>query len=188
MEYRENVDNTHPTLIPGITRYEPITLRRGVTTSSDFYRWATKVHDSGSVISTAISRLRGDGTEKPPQEDMNFRRDILIVIYGKGGGGSLANEVTNKIPGVGAITGALSGAGLNLFGLGDVKKAIYIREAWVAGFSVGDRLAANEDTQKLIEEIELRYESFEELTPEGIASRFAGDLGATAVSTVTKLF
>jgi len=137
IEYRENIDSAHPILIPGITKYDAVTLKRGVTENSDFFRWANQVHDPNQVIATAIQRLRGDPNEAPPSDSLNFRRDILIVAYDRSG---------------------------------SPKKGWLLRDAWVSSYKPGDDMSASEDSSKLIEEIELKYESFEELTLEALIS------------------
>lgn len=136
IEYRENIDASHPTLIPGITRYDPVTLRRGVTDSSDFFRWANQVHDANQVIASAIQRIKGDPNDSPPSESLNFRRDVVITVNDRGG-----NPV----------------------------KGWLLRDCWVSGYKPGDDLSATIE-DKLIEEIELRYESFEELSTESLIS------------------
>lgn len=146
MEYRENNDSAHPQLIPGITRYDPVTLRRGVTKSSDFARWAQETHNSNIIVSTAIERIKGDPNDAPPSESLNFRRDVLISAYDR---------------------------------TGSVAKAWILRNAWVSSYKPGDDLSASQDGAKLIEELEIRYESFEEITAEALISGSASDaLGA----------
>jgi len=137
MEYRENIDSAHPQLIPGLTKYEPITFRRGVTKNSDFYRWANQVHDPNQIIASAIQRIKGVPDDAPPSESLNFRRDVMIVAHDR---------------------------------TGEPAKAWLIRDAWVSSYKPGDDLVASEDSAKLIEEMELRYESFEEITTEAIIS------------------
>lgn len=143
IEYRENNDPAHPQLIPGITRFDSVVLRRGVTKSSDFMRWAMETHNTNNVISTAIERMKGDPNDAPPSESTNFRRDVLITAYDR---------------------------------TGKVTKAWMLRNAWVSGYRPGDDLVAIQDGAKLIEELELRYESFEEITAEALISGAASDL------------
>lgn len=166
MEYRENIDSKHVQTGPGLTRYAPVTLRRGVTTNSDFFRWANDVHNSTQVISTGIESGNSDPQAAAPGEAVNFRRDVLVVAYGRGGG------IDTGLPGgVGnAISNVAGAAGFSALGLGDVKKAWLLHNCWVTSYSPGDGMSATEDNTKLIEELELRYESFEEITPEALAS------------------
>jgi len=136
IEYRENIDPMHPIVVPGLTKYDPVTLRRGVTNNSDFFRWANQVHDANQIIASAIERIKGDPNDAPPSESLNFRRDVVIV----------ANDRS-----------------------GDPVKAWLLRNCWVSSYKPGDDLAATSE-DKLIEEIELRYESFEELSVQALLS------------------
>lgn len=184
IEYRENTDPLHPQYGVGLTRYEPVALRRGVTTSSDFFRWAQKVHDSGSVISTGLMSGRSDPSQTMPKESQNFRRDVIIVVYGRGGG--VPTGGASAIPGLNKVANVAGAAGLSVLGVGDVSKAILLRDAWVSSFSPGDTLSSKNDSEKLIEELELKYESFEELTPEALLNQLGDLVGAAggALSTV----
>jgi len=166
IEYRENVDQAHPQLIPGLTRYEPIVLRRGVTSSSDFFRWAKDTHNPSEIVSTGIQRLSGDASAAPPAQTADFRRDVLVVVYGRGGG-----TQTEDPTGISQRVVGAAGAASGLSALGDVKKAWLLRNAWVSSYKPGDDLSATEDTTKLVEEIELRYESFEEISLEALTSQ-----------------
>jgi phage tail-like protein len=54
IEYREGTDRqATPRLLPGLTRYGPIVLRRGVTTNRDLWNWRK------TVIDGAVQRLNG---------------------------------------------------------------------------------------------------------------------------------
>lgn len=143
MEYRENIDAAHPQLIPGLTRYEPVSLRRGVTKNSDFFRWANQVHDATQIIASAIQRISGKPDDSPPSESLNFRRDIVIVAHDR---------------------------------TGSPAKGWMLRDAWVSSYKPGNDLSSSEDGVKLIEELELRYESFEEFSLEGAISGGLNDI------------
>lgn len=65
--YREGGDNTIERKSPGRTTWDPISLRRGMTTSVEMYEWARKVirvHEASEL-------------------DPNFRKDIDIVLRDK---------------------------------------------------------------------------------------------------------
>ena len=71
----EERDGSDPNIIrksPGLTRYEPIVLERGVTHDAEFEQWANKVLNLGS----------GPGSEAALA---NFRKDILIELYNEAG-------------------------------------------------------------------------------------------------------
>lgn len=168
IRYRENIDPVHPQKAPGITEYEPVVLRRGVTTNSDFFRWASQVHNSATVISTGIERDRGDAAEAPPAESQLFRRDILIVLYGREGANP-SEDPTGQLQKLQGVAGAAtSGFGLSAFG---AHKAWILRNAFVSAYKPGDQLSAMDDSRKLVEELEITYESFDELSLETITSR-----------------
>lgn len=57
---------------PGQTKYEPITLERGVTHDRDFEQWASKVWNYGA----------GAGAESSLKD---FRKDIIIELYNEAG-------------------------------------------------------------------------------------------------------
>ena len=59
IEHREGGDSSSPSKSPGRTKYEPITLERGVTHDSDFQDWAdaTQKLDKGAA-STSLKNLR----------------------------------------------------------------------------------------------------------------------------------
>lgn len=166
IEYRENIDATHPQLVAGLTRYEPITLKRGVTSNSDFFRWTKDVHNA-SITTTGI--LRGRSDSLPPSETEAYRRDVLIIVYGRGGAQQVDDPTGVGQRLINVADAATTGFGLSSFG--DAKKAWLLRDAWVSSYKPGDDLSSTEDDRKLIEEIELRYESFEEISLETLVSQ-----------------
>jgi phage tail-like protein len=72
VEHREGADPSSNRRSPGVTRYEPITLERGVTHDTDFEAWANKVVNFGG----------GQGTEMSLAD---FRKDIRIELYNEAG-------------------------------------------------------------------------------------------------------
>lgn len=72
VEHREGGDPSTVRKSPGQTKYEPITLERGVTHDPEFERWANKVWNFGS----------GLGVESSLQD---FRKDITIEMYNEAG-------------------------------------------------------------------------------------------------------
>jgi phage tail-like protein len=71
VEYREGGDPNTSHKSPGRTKYEPITLERGVTGDSSFENWAGLVWNFGA----------GLGSE----EAGDFRKDIYIELYNEAG-------------------------------------------------------------------------------------------------------
>jgi phage tail-like protein len=57
---------------PGQTKYEAITLERGVTHDPEFEKWANKVWNFGSGLGAEVSLK-------------DFRKDIVILMYNEAG-------------------------------------------------------------------------------------------------------
>jgi phage tail-like protein len=72
VEHREGGDPSSSRKSPGRTRFEPITLERGVTHDVEFEQWANKVWNFGS----------GLGLESSLSD---FRKDIIIEMYNEAG-------------------------------------------------------------------------------------------------------
>jgi phage tail-like protein len=82
IEHRSGGDPSSPRKAPGQTKYEPITLERGVTHDTEFEKWANKCwYLSG-----------GDGKEMSLGD---FRKDIRIEMYNEAGQRVLAYEVAD---------------------------------------------------------------------------------------------
>jgi phage tail-like protein len=80
VEHREGGDPSTSRKSPGRTKFEPITLERGVTHDTEFERWANKVWNFGSGLGAEVS-LR------------DFRKDIIIEVYNEAGQLALAYNV-----------------------------------------------------------------------------------------------
>jgi phage tail-like protein len=80
VEHREGGDPSSGHKSPGRTKYEPITLERGVTHDTDFEVWANKVWNFNA----------GPGTEVSLED---FRKDIQIVVYNEAGQVALTYNV-----------------------------------------------------------------------------------------------
>lgn len=72
IEHREGGDPSSSRKSPGRTRYEPITLERGVTHDTEFEEWANKVWSYGSGLGAEVSLK-------------DFRKDLVIEIYNEAG-------------------------------------------------------------------------------------------------------
>ncbi|MGC6400690.1 phage tail protein [Sphingomonas sp. FW199] len=72
VEHREGGDPSRPRRSPGITRYEPVTIERGVTHDTEFEAWANRVHrlDTGTGDEMALA---------------DFRKDIVIELMNEAG-------------------------------------------------------------------------------------------------------
>ena len=80
VEHREGGDPSTSHKSPGRTKYDPITLERGVTQDKDFEAWANKIWDLGS----------GSGTEISLKD---FRRDLIIELLNEAGQAVLKYKV-----------------------------------------------------------------------------------------------
>jgi phage tail-like protein len=72
IEHREGGDPSTTRKSPGITKFEPITLERGITHDPDFEQWANKVWNFGAGLGNEVSLK-------------DFRKDITIEIYNEAG-------------------------------------------------------------------------------------------------------
>lgn len=78
--HRNGGDPSTQRISPGQTRYEPITLERGVTHDVEFERWANKVWNYGAGLGAEVSLK-------------DFRKDIIIEVYNEAGQLVLAYKV-----------------------------------------------------------------------------------------------
>ena len=80
VEHREGGDLNSMRKSPGQTKFEPITLERGVTHDREFELWAGKVWQYG----------RGLGAEVSLKD---FRKDIIVELYNEAGQLALAYKI-----------------------------------------------------------------------------------------------
>jgi phage tail-like protein len=78
VEHREGGDPSTSRKSPGRTKYEPITLERGVTHDVAFQQWANKVWDYDNAQAAADQR-----TQEVSLQD--FRKDIIIDLFNEAG-------------------------------------------------------------------------------------------------------
>lgn len=72
VEHREGGDPSSTRKSPGQTKYEPISLERGITHDTEFEKWANKVWNFGSGLGSEVSLK-------------DFRKDIIIDLYNEAG-------------------------------------------------------------------------------------------------------
>jgi phage tail-like protein len=72
VEHREGGDPSTSRKSPGRTKFEAITLERGVTHDLDFEQWTNKVWNYGSGLGSEVSLK-------------DFRKDIIIEVYNEAG-------------------------------------------------------------------------------------------------------
>jgi phage tail-like protein len=80
VEHREGGDASSSRKSPGRTKYEAITLERGVTHDKEFEQWANKVWNYGSGLGSEVSLK-------------DFRKDIVIEVYNEAGQLAIAYKV-----------------------------------------------------------------------------------------------
>jgi len=80
VEHREGGDPSTSRKSPGRSKYDAITLERGVTHDVEFEQWANKVWNFGSGLGAEVSLK-------------DFRKDILIEVYNEAGQLALAYKV-----------------------------------------------------------------------------------------------
>ncbi len=80
IEHRNGGDPSTVHKSPGRTKYEAITLERGVTHDLEFEQWANRVWNYGAGLG-AESSLR------------NFRKDIILEVYNEAGQLVLAYKI-----------------------------------------------------------------------------------------------
>ena len=72
VEHREGGDPSTARKSPGRTKFEAVTLERGVTHDLEFERWANKVWNFGAGLGSEVSLK-------------DFRKDISIEVYNEAG-------------------------------------------------------------------------------------------------------
>lgn len=80
VEHREGGDPSSTRKSPGQSKYEAITLERGVTHDTEFEKWANKVWNYGSGLGSEVSLK-------------DFRKDIIIEVYNEAGQLAMAYKV-----------------------------------------------------------------------------------------------
>lgn len=80
VEHREGGDPSTTRKSPGRTKFEAITLERGVTHDTEFEKWANKVWNFGSGLGSEVSL-------------QDFRKDLIIEVYNEAGQLALAYKV-----------------------------------------------------------------------------------------------
>ena len=72
VEHREGGDPSTSRKSPGRTKFDAITLDRGVTHDTEFEKWANKVWNYGAGLGAEVSLK-------------DFRKDLIIEVYNESG-------------------------------------------------------------------------------------------------------
>ncbi|WP_329280401.1 phage tail protein [Streptomyces sp. NBC_01451] len=86
VEHRDGGNNSSAGKSPGRTKYEPITLERGVTHDPEFELWANKVWNYANAQAAPDQRDREVSLA-------GFRKDLVIEVYNEAGQKVLAYQV-----------------------------------------------------------------------------------------------
>jgi phage tail-like protein len=102
IEHREGGGPSSSHKSPGRTKYEAITLERGVTHDKEFEQWANKVWNFGGGLGAEVSLK-------------DFRKDVILEIYNEAGQLALAYKIFRCwvseyqiLPNLDANTGAIA--------------------------------------------------------------------------------
>ena len=80
VEHRVGGDPSTVRKSPGQTKYDAITLERGITHDKDFEQWANKVWNYGSGLGAEVSLK-------------DFRKNLIIEVYNEAGQLAIAYKV-----------------------------------------------------------------------------------------------
>jgi phage tail-like protein len=80
VEHRTGGDPSSPRRSPGVTRFAPIVLRRGVTHDNEFERWANKVWKLGTGLGVEVSLS-------------DFRKNLVLDFLNEAGQLALSYHV-----------------------------------------------------------------------------------------------
>ena len=80
VEHREGGDPSTSRKSPGKSKFEAITLERGVTHDLEFEQWANKIWNFGAGLGTEVSLK-------------DFRKDLIIEVYNEAGQKVIAYKV-----------------------------------------------------------------------------------------------
>jgi phage tail-like protein len=80
VEHREGGDPSTSRKSPGRTKFDAITLDRGVTHDTEFEKWANKVWNYGAGLGAEVSLK-------------DFRKDLIIDVYNESGQLALSYKV-----------------------------------------------------------------------------------------------
>jgi len=80
VEHRDGADPSTSRKSPGRTKYEAITLERGVTHDLEFEAWAHKVWPVGAGLGAEVSLK-------------DFRKDVILEVYNEAGQLAIAYKI-----------------------------------------------------------------------------------------------
>lgn len=82
MTYRENIDNQRFSKGPGLVKYDPVVLRRGVTENRDLYEWYRLVNNDTAFMGAA----QEIGLHAPiPSQNEFYKKEVIITVLDREG-------------------------------------------------------------------------------------------------------
>jgi len=81
--YRENIDGNRFTKYAGLSRYEPVVLKRGVTNNRDLYDWLRLVNEE--LLLLVAAQELNQNTLKPTIQSESYRKDVIIEVLDREG-------------------------------------------------------------------------------------------------------
>lgn len=151
IKYRENIDAARFQKHAGLTTYDTVTFKRGVTVNRDLYDWYRLVNDEMALLATAQELSRE--ARFAPAQSARYRKDVIIELLGRANG--IGEDEDSQ-----------------------VVKGWFLFNAFPVSYKGGDDLNALAE-DKLVEEITLDYEMFLEF--EGGVEGFAKELAKGAI-------
>lgn len=111
MQYRENTDNFVMRKMPGLAKFNQITLTRGVLpsppqqilkftkngTNKDFFAWVSSVTSFNPALQT-INEITGTTRNIISRQSQTFRKDLIIIQRDREGGAARRWYVLNAWP------------------------------------------------------------------------------------------
>ena len=80
IEFRQGGEPSTTRKSPGFTKYDPITLERGITHDLEFEKWANKVWNLGEGLGAEVSLK-------------DFRKDIILEVMNEAGQVALSYKI-----------------------------------------------------------------------------------------------
>ena len=80
VSHREGGDISTQRHSPGASKFDPLTLERGITHDTEFEKWANKVWNFGSGLGAEVSLK-------------DFRKDIILELYNEAGQLAIAYKI-----------------------------------------------------------------------------------------------
>lgn len=94
--YRENIQPNRLMKKPGLTRYDPIVLKKGATLSRELYDWYKLV--SNDAIGYSIAGTLVNALSIPPVYPALFRKDLIITALDRAGNAAKSWVVLDAFP------------------------------------------------------------------------------------------